>query len=72
MRVLLRNKHDNTLIAMKVTLFEYLKQEKQIYITGIEEDATIDYIEEEIYESLVKILFTEGKIDLTKYMAEFE
>lgn len=59
-------------MAMKITQFEYLKPEKQIYITGIEEDATIDYIEEEVYDSLVRVLFTEGKIDLTKYMADFD
>lgn len=72
MRALLLDGSDNTLIVTDVVEITYCIDEKYIYISGSDDDFTIEGLEQFEAEDIIRRIYLDGMIDLTRYTAEME
>ena len=72
MRVLLKDKSDNTIFVSEITGTGYDPELQELYLYANSETFTVKRIAKINADSVVQELFAEGKSDLTLYETEID
>lgn len=72
MRALLRDRSDNTIMAICVTEASFDTKEQELYLYAGETCYTVQKVTSTIADSLLRELFETGKADLTQFGTEVE